>query len=180
MGITYTQPTDPGLLDPEELARHLSSTIRSAVPWLVTLSNADASLSEREGKWSAKEVIGHLTDSGIHNLTRMVRMQIAFEHMPGYAQDSWVAVQHCHNREWAEVLALWFALNEHIVWTIRHIPHASLANRGTVAGLPLTLGFLIEDYIAHMQHHLRNMRSWVHPGEIVDDSSAKPGQRLGQ
>jgi hypothetical protein len=79
MGITYTQPTDLDLLDPEELSRQLSSTIRSAVPWLVTLSNADASLPEREGKWSAKEVVGHLTDSAVNNLSRIVRMQIAFE-----------------------------------------------------------------------------------------------------
>ena len=174
MGITYTQPTDLSLLDPEELADRLASTIRSAVPWLVTLSNADASLPERDGKWSAKEVIGHLTDSATNNLARIVRMQIAAEHMPGYAQEAWVEVQHYLDREWAEVLALWFALNEHIVWTIRHIPHAALANRATVAGSPLTLGFLIEDYIAHMQHHLRNMRSWVHPGEITDDSSPEP------
>jgi hypothetical protein len=30
-----------------------------------------------------------------------------------------------------------------------------------VEGLELTLGFLIEDYIAHMEHHLRAMRGWL-------------------
>jgi hypothetical protein len=164
MGITYTQGTAPSLLDPVELSERLAATIRSAVPWLVTLSNADASHPEREGKWSAKEVIGHLTDSAVNNLGRIVRMQIAPEAMPGYAQESWVRLQHYRDREWAEVLALWFALNEHLVWTIRHINHASLPNEATVAGSPITLGFLIEDYIAHMEHHLLQMRPWVHPG----------------
>ncbi|HEX2917187.1 MAG TPA: DinB family protein [Edaphobacter sp.] len=168
MGITYTQPTELNLLDPAELSQRLSDTIRSTVPWLGTLSNADASLPEREGKWSAKEVIGHLTDSATNNLARIVRMQIASEHLPGYAQESWVALQHYREREWAEVIALWFALNEHIVWTIRHIPQASLTNRATVAGSPLTLGFLIEDYIAHMQHHLLALRRWVAPGGSPD------------
>jgi hypothetical protein len=59
------------------------------------------------------------------------------------------------------VLALWFALNEHVAWTIRHVEKARLGNRGVVAGEPLTLGFLIEDYIAHMEHHLRAMRLWL-------------------
>jgi hypothetical protein len=165
MGITYTQATDINLLDPEELSRNLASTIRAAVPWLVTLSNADAASPEAEGKWSAKQVIGHLTDSAVNNLSRIIRLQIASEHMPGYAQEAWVALQHYRDREWAEVLALWFALNEHLVWTIRHIPQASLANQATVAGSPLTLGFLVEDYIAHMQHHLLALRRWVPVGE---------------
>lgn len=165
MGITYTQATDLTLLDPDDLSEQLSTTIRAAIPWLVTLSNADAGMPENEGKWSAKEVIGHLTDSAINNLGRIVRMQIAFESMPGYAQESWVTVQHYREREWAEVLALWFALNEHLVWTIRHIDRSSLANEGMVAGNPLTLGFLIEDHIAHMKHHFHALRRWVDPGQ---------------
>ena len=91
MGLTYTQATDLSLLDPVELSERLASTLRDAVPWLVTLSNADASIPEREGKWSTKEVIGHLTDSAVNNLGRIVRMQIAHEHMPGYAQEQWSA-----------------------------------------------------------------------------------------
>ena len=68
---------------------------------------------------------------------------------------AWVSLQHYAEREWAQVLALWFALNEHVAWTIEHVEKAKLANRGVVAGEPLTLGFLIEDYVAHMEHHLR-------------------------
>jgi len=169
MGVTYTQPTDLALLDPAELSERLSNTVRDAVPWLVTLSNADASIPERPGKWCAKEVIGHLIDSAVNNLGRIVSMQIALEHMPGYAQDAWVRIQNYLDREWAEVLALWFALNEHMVWTIRYVDPISLPNRATVAGNPVTLGFVIEDYIAHMDHHLRNMRPWVHPGETAID-----------
>jgi hypothetical protein len=165
MGVTYTPSTDLTALDPAELSERLASTVRDAVPWLVTLSNADASVPQSEGKWCAKEVIGHLIDSATNNLARIVRMQIAPENLPGYAQDLWVRLQHYRDREWAEVLALWFALNEHIVWTIRHVPSQALPNQSTVANNPITLGFLIEDYIAHMQHHLRNLRPWLHPGE---------------
>jgi len=172
MGITYTQPTDPALLDPTELSERLSRVLRSAMPWLVTLSNADSSVPEREGKWSAKQVIGHLTDSAVNNLSRIVRLQIASESLPGYDQNAWVFLQHYREREWAEVLALWFALNEHLVWSIRHIPQSSLSNVGAVDGTPLTLGFLIEDYIAHLQHHLRTLRPLVHPGETPSEDGS--------
>lgn len=161
MEITYIRPSNPSHLDPVALSEQLSAVVRSAIPWLVTLSNADASLPEREGKWSTKEVLGHLTDSAVNNLARIVRLQISPEAMPGYAQDAWVQVQHYHQREWSEVLGLWFALNEHLAWTIRHIPQPTLSLPGVVSGGPVTLGFLIEDYIAHMEHHFHALQQWV-------------------
>jgi hypothetical protein len=160
MGVTYTEPTDPNQLDPVALSEQLSETLRSAVPWLVTLSDSQAALPEREGKWSAKEIIGHLTDSAVNNLGRIIRMQIGPERMPGYAQEAWVDLQHYRERDWAQVLALWFALNEHLIWIIRHIDRRNLANQAPVAGDVISLGFLIEDYIAHMRHHLESLKAW--------------------
>jgi hypothetical protein len=165
MGVTYTQGTDPLWLEPVELSERLAKVIRGAMPWLATLSEEDASQSEDEGTWSVKQVVGHLTDSAVNNLGRIVRMQRdTDQYLPGYDQMEWVRAQHYSERNWAEVLGLWFALNEHIVWTIAHLKKSSLANRGEVAGSPITLGFLIEDYVAHMQHHLRAMKGWAEPG----------------
>jgi len=160
--VRYTKESDLALLDPAELSERLAAVLRSAMPWLVTISEAEASVPEREGKWSAKQVIGHLIDSAVNNLGRIVRLQIEpGQSLPGYEQMAWVSLQHYAEREWAQVLALWFALNEQVAWTIGHVEQSRLANRGVVAGEPLTLGFLIEDYVAHTEHHLRAMRVWL-------------------
>ena len=162
MGVTYTTGTDVAPLDPAELAERLAAVLRESMPWLATISEEQASTPGAEGKWSAKQVIGHLTDSAVNNLARIVRMQIATgETLLGYQQDDWVRLQHYSERGWPEVLGLWFALNEHVEWVIAHISKASLANTASVAGATITLGFLVEDYIAHMQHHLRAMRRWL-------------------
>jgi len=160
--VKYLKDANEALLGPAELSERLAEVLRKAMPWLVTISEAEASVPEREGKWSAKEVIGHLIDSAVNNLRRIMLLQIeAGPSLSGYEQREWVSLQHYAEREWAQVLALWFALNEHIAWTIEHVEKARLSNRGVIEGEPLTLGFLIADYIAHMEHHLRAMKSWI-------------------
>ena len=81
--------------------------------------------------------------------------------LAGYEQNEWVELQHYSEREWSEVLEAWAVLNGQVAWAVAHVDKAKLANKAEVEGLELTLGFLIEDYIAHMEHHLRAMRGWL-------------------
>ncbi|MGH9596118.1 MAG: DinB family protein [Edaphobacter sp.] len=160
--VRYAKEPDDAEFDPAELSERLATVLRDAMPWLVTVSEAEASVPERTGKWSGKEVIGHLIDSAVNNLGRIVRMQIEEgQRLPGYQQMEWVSLQHYAEREWSQVLALWFALNEHVAWTVEHVEKSRLANRSEIEGDSVTLGFLISDYVAHMEHHLLAMQRWL-------------------
>ncbi|MDW5267376.1 MULTISPECIES: DinB family protein [Acidobacteriaceae] len=162
MGVTYTHGTKVELLDPVELSKQLTAVVRQALPWLQALTEASASRPEKTGKWCAKEVMGHLTDSAINNHARVMRLQLeAGPNLSGYEQMAWVSLQHYADREWGRVLEVWATLNEYFAWAVSHIDKAHLANMGTVEGDELTLGFLIEDYIAHMEHHLRALKAWA-------------------
>jgi DinB superfamily len=160
--VKYATEEEAVSVGPAELSARLETVLRGAMPWLLTISEAEASVPEREGKWSAKQVIGHLTDSAVNNLRRIMLLEIEpGQKLSGYAQMEWVSLQHYGEREWSQVLGLWFALNEHVAWTIAHVETARLANVGVIEGEPVTLGFLIADYVAHIQHHLRAMRLWL-------------------
>lgn len=162
MGVTYTQGTKVELLDPVELSEQVTEIVRQARPWLQALTEASASRPEKPGKWCAKEVIGHLMDSAINNHARLMRLQIeAKPNLSRYEQMAWVSLQHYADGDWGRLLEGWATLNEHFAWAVSHIDKPHLSNMGTVAGVDLTLGFLIEDYIAHMDHHLRALKLWA-------------------
>jgi len=161
MEVSYTTPTDPERLDPETLSSQLSETVHAAHAWLAALSLDDAATPLAEGKWSPKQIVGHLTDSAVNNLARIVRSQIGPERLPSYDADAWVDLQHYAERDWAQVLGLWLALNEHMAWTIRHVAPRSLGNHVSLAGTVVSLGFIIEDYIAHMRHHFSTLQPWA-------------------
>jgi hypothetical protein len=162
MGVTYAQGSDVAKLDPAELGERLMRVVTEGKDWLVQLSDERASAPEKEGKWSVKQVVGHLTDSAVNNLGRIVRMQIAAgQRMAGYEQEEWVALQHYQEREWKRVVQMWVVLNWQVAWTVGHVDKAKLGQTGFVGETEWTLGYLIEDYIAHMEHHLRLMKGWL-------------------
>jgi hypothetical protein len=87
-----------------------------------------------------------------------VRLSIDPElRMPGYKQAEWVAVQGYQDRRWAELLSLWQMLNLHLAQTVERANKAHLSRIWFLGEDRITLGFMLEDYIAHMKHHLERM-----------------------
>jgi mannose-6-phosphate isomerase-like protein (cupin superfamily) len=113
------------------------------------------------GKWSKKEIMGHLIDSAYYNLLRFKEAQYATPPyvVRNYAQDALVTLNDYQHLSLEEILQRWMTLNRQIIQVITRIPKDKLSVE-TIAedGSPLgTLSFIIEDYLAHMEHHLRQI-----------------------
>src|SRR6185503_3729287 len=60
---------------------------------LRAITDDAASTRPAPGKWSPKEIVGHLIDSAVNNQARFVRAQLQDDLIfPGYDQDAWVHV----------------------------------------------------------------------------------------
>lgn len=142
------------------LAKYLRESLHAALPRLRAITQDDAARPAAPGKWSPAQVIGHLIDSAANNHQRFVRAQespaLAF---PPYAQDHWVAVQHYDTRPWSDLVSFWLAYNQHLAHLIEHIPEDRRSVTIAIgANAPVTLGFLVHDYVVHMNHHLEPLR----------------------
>ena len=115
-----------------------------------------------EGKWSKKEILGHLIDSAINNLKRFTEIQFLPQpyKVISYKQVELVIVNDYQNLPLDHLLDLWQALNKQIVFVVRNIPEERLnypVDPQYENGELKTLGWVIADYVAHMEHHFRQI-----------------------
>jgi coenzyme F420-reducing hydrogenase alpha subunit len=110
-------------------------------------------------KWSKKEILGHLLDSATNNHQRFVRGQ--FEDVPAisYAQNEWVKHSYYNDMSSTHLISFWEIYNKHLLELIKRIPEVNLS-REVNAGGNKTLAWLIQDYVIHMEHHLKQLVSY--------------------
>ncbi len=108
-------------------------------------------------KWTLKEIVGHLIDSASNNHQRFVRLQLGQTiTLPGYGAEEWVAVSNMPHLDYLFVVRFWKMYNKYLLNIIKGIKPKSIENTWkTVDGKEKSLGFLIDDYYAHMKLHLK-------------------------
>lgn len=149
----------------------LRAAITEAYPRLSAISDSDAATPAAPGKWSPKQVIGHLIDSASNNHQRFVRANFTDDLIfLGYDQEKWVELGRYDEAPWESLLTLWREFNLQIARVMeatpdevanaprkRHNLH-QLAWRAVPEDQPATLAYFMSDYVDHLEHHLRQIR----------------------
>ena len=112
-----------------------------------------------EERWAIIEVVGHLVDSASNNHQRFVRAQESDSLVfPKYDQNFWVRTQRYDRCSWDNLVELWKLLNLHLAHVIRQIPDHKMRAKCTITpNEPVSLSFLVEDYLVHLKHHLNKI-----------------------
>jgi hypothetical protein len=122
------------------------------------IEDAVFSAKPRPEKWSRKEILGHLVDSAANNHQRFIRAQLEQPYtLVRYAQDDWVILNAWQQQESARVIHLWEIYNRQLMEVISRIPEETLSNECLSGDERVTLGWLIDDYVVHMEYHLRQI-----------------------
>lgn len=145
----------------------LRAIVATAIPQLEALSSVELAAKSSPEKWSKQQILGHLIDSAYNNHQRFLRAE-AQDNLVffGYDQNAWVQKNRYQERASTEIIQTWVSVNEHLAWLISSLS-PELLNASTTdhnfhiigmerpaEGQPSSLGYLVEDYLFHLEHHL--------------------------
>jgi hypothetical protein len=141
-------------------SEELGLILKSSIEKFSEITENEWSFKPKPGKWSRKELLGHLVDSAGTNLRRFVYAQYKQKEKIVYYQDEWVKYQNYQKADTGEIILLWKLLNLQIIRTMENMPeekHGNVCDTGKEAPELHSLSFLMEDYVVHLNYHLRQI-----------------------
>jgi len=149
-------------IDTSAAMKQLETYIESFPIKLKQFSSEELIKRAAPGKWSAQEILGHLIDSAVNNLKRFTEIQFLSQPYTviSYRQNELVIVNDYQNLRLQHLLDLWQSLNRQIVFVVKAIPADKLNYRVDPQyenKEMKTLGWIVCDYVAHMEHHFRQI-----------------------
>ncbi len=144
------------IIDVNASMERLEDHIKDFPAKMKNLSSEDLLYRKSEGKWSKKEILGHLIDSAQANIRRFVESQYDNKPHIVYNQDKWVKACNYQEMENSLLINLWYLLNLQISAILENMP-AGAGERLCVTEAEHTLQWLADDYIKHLKHHLHQI-----------------------
>jgi uncharacterized damage-inducible protein DinB len=131
------------------------------------ISESRAAFQYAPGKWTVREVLGHLSDAERIFASRLLRIGRGdATPLPGFDENAYVPAGAFESRALADVLAEWTAVRDATVALVKGMPPEAWTRRGTANGRTVTAGALLYVIVGHTAHHLRVLdeRYGVRPG----------------
>ena len=150
-------------MTPAQISAQLHAAVDEGLRFLAGVDETRTLTRPSPDDWCAREVLGHLIDSACNNHRRFVLGQSPdIRTFDGYNQDDWVGRQRYHEVAWRDLVALWSSYNRHLAHVIACAQAETLSHAAeSPDGKEVTLGFIMEDYVTHLQHHLDQIRSFL-------------------
>jgi uncharacterized damage-inducible protein DinB len=160
--LTETSPFFHGYLSlvPDgDLLAILQDEGQKALAILRSLSEAQADHRYAAGKWSVKQLVGHLIDTE----RILVYRALCFargerQSLPGFDEDAYVAHGHFERRTIASLAEELGLVRASTIAFVRGLDGAVHANQGTANGASMTVRALCWVVAGHERHHRKVLR----------------------
>lgn len=169
MALTITQPASD---EYAEFHRGYLAAVADEPDGLATLERQQAIIQRlrqltpeqsayryAEGKWSVKELIGHLSDAERVMSYRLLRIARGDETpLPGFDEKIYVPASNAENRALADLVTELAAVRASTLALVRSLDDTALTRRGVVNNWTLSVRGLAFIIAGHLQHHVNVLR----------------------
>jgi len=137
----------------------LDSQLESTLSLLGKLPETKASSAYAPGKWTIKEVLGHIIDTErIFTYRSLCIGRNDKTPLPGFEQDDYVAGTHFNARPLASVLEELTAVRRAGVHLLKHFTEEEWLRRGSANQKEITTRALAYNIAGHERHHVNILK----------------------
>jgi DinB superfamily len=147
------------LVPPGDLLVVMSDQVMALDTLLRPLSESAAAHRSAPGKWSVKQVVGHLIDTErVFSFRAIAFARNEVARLPSFDQDAWVAAADYDARTLASLLDEFAAARRASLSMIRGLPGAALLRRGVASDVEFTVRATLCILPGHVEYHLVRLR----------------------
>ena len=157
----YTRYVD--LVADGDILGTLAGQIRGTLAALRRVSEADSLKRYAAGKWSMREVLGHMIDTERIFACRALRFaRNDATALPGFEQDDYIPAAQFDRRPWADLLEEFAAVRQSNLLMLRGLTSEAWLRQGVASGNPVSVRALAYIIAGHELHHMRVLREKYH------------------
>jgi len=141
------------------LLDQLRSQGRETAAFLAGIPAAKHDFAYAPGKWTVKEMVGHMGDAErifSYRILRIARGDTT--PLPGFDENGYVPQSGARSRTMADLAAELAAIRASTLALLEHLPPEAAARMGTASGNPVSVRALAWITAGHERHHLRILR----------------------
>ena len=140
------------------IAQHLADQHHETIDAL-RKARAKGDFAYGPGKWTVKEVIGHMCDTERIFAYRALRFSRGdTTDLPGFDENKYVESSNFRSRTMEDLLEELWAVRAATLSLAKHLPESALSQRGSANGSPVTVRALMYIIAGHERHHLGILR----------------------
>lgn len=151
-----------------QISQELSNLISIWENKLSELSTEMITDRRNEQNRNIKQITGHMVDSAINNISRIVHLQYGDNpsHFPDYANlgnnDHWIAIQNYEDEDWQTLIQVWKYINIHLTHIIQYMNIEKLDNVWISAlNQEISLKAMVIDFPRHFKLHLSEIETLI-------------------
>ena len=143
----------------KDVLEALETQIRDALELLRGIPESKAGHRYAPGKWTIREVVGHLIDAERVFTYRAMRFGRAdLTELPGFDENAYVPAGGFESRTLADLVSEWEHLRLSSLGMFRGLPAEAWDRRGVANGNPFTVRALAYVIAGHGYHHVKLLR----------------------